>query len=323
MFLNFTSGDDYYSRKETNQSALKKILIHPQEYIKEISREDSLSDKYEKGYLNMGSMVDCLIFEKHLFDKMYASDSNSPPPQELSFINYIIEHNKEEVVSEDIYEAAFKYVAPKKKKIESFKEAINEVYYDYYQKRLNNPDILFLSEKEIEKAKQIAHSIDTHELSSIYFKANNENEEVIYQPSIFFEYMGLNMRSRLDCIKINHKEKIIIVSDLKTTSDRPSSFKYNFEKYNYGFQAAFYILAVRYFIKYLRPELENYTIKPFAFVVQSTVYTTLPLAYEVSQKTMYEKIMEVDIAVNLLKFHQQYGFEYTREEKEAGYILTI
>lgn len=322
MFLNFTDGTDYYARKETNQSSLKKILNHPQEYIKSISQDDSLSDKYEKGYLTLGSMVDCLIFEKEKFDQLYISDDNYPPPQELKFINYILEHNKDKDISQELYEKAFEDVGAKKKKVESFIEALEVTYKDYYQNRLSKPDAMFLSQKEIDKANNIANSILTHFLGRKYFVAD-KYEELECQPVILFEYLGESMRAKLDGIKINHKYKTILPSDLKTSADRPSDFRFNYEKYNYGFQAAFYTLAVKYWMKYIRPELADYTLLPFTFVIQSTVHSTKPLAYEVSQKTLFEKTLEIDQAISLLKYHKEHGFDYRREEIEAGYVLSI
>lgn len=313
---------EYKSNKRINQSLLKQLLIHPKEYQKIANKVDSIDEIYEKDYLNIGSMVDCALFESDKFDKRYAHEKQPPPPQILSFINYLIENSTEDLKYEHLYEDAFKHVGAATRKLDFFIKEVKK-YSDYFQNRLNNKGKLFLGDYEFDRCEAVVNSIENFDLYWKYVGRDKPNVELMYQAVILFEHNGIQLKCKIDSIKIDHETKDIYVTDLKTISDYTNEFHINFKKYNYGFQAVFYMIAVMYYVENIRTELKDYKIHPFMFLVESTNHTGSPLIYSVCQETMDEKFEEVNKALELYKFYEENGYERTKYEIDNNCIIQI
>lgn len=320
--LNFTKKK-YEELDYPNQSSLKKLLIHPKEYIKYQAKERTLKEEYDKDYLILGSMVDCSIFEPQEFYNRYAIEKDPPTGQTLDFINHLIpiyslnEDNKESISK------AVELTASKKHKEEYFINAIDTTYKDYFENRINNLGKTFVSKDLNMKCSQIVNSVKEFERFSELCDRTGKNQELIYQKEIIFEFQGVKLKSKLDSIKIDHDNKKIFVCDLKTTWDYPVSFMNKFYEYGYDFQATFYKIAMVQYILNERPELSNYNMENFYFIVESTMHTGYPLAFNFTEQKLTETIDVVAKVIDDYKFYKINGFERKREEVEGEFLLTI
>lgn len=318
------SDYEYFNIDRVNQSSLKKILIHPVEYIKDRERITTLDDMYSKPWLILGSLVDTMLCDPDSVSIHFKINKyNSISGQILTFINYLIEHSKTYSDIEKHYQKAFEATMSKQRKKEWFIEKLTE-YEEYLIDRIDNKHLVYVEPDTYKTAERIANSIGSlGVVNELCFK-KSKAEEAYHQLVVLFEHNGVELKAKFDSLKINHKTKEIIISDFKTTSKMVHNFKESFYDYNYGFQAAFYLLALQKLIA-LNPLLKNYTVRPFYFIVETTnpQYIGYPIVFEVSENIISQKLQEVEVALEKLIFHQNNGFKRTKDELENNCIILI
>lgn len=299
-----------------SQSRLKKILIHPRMYMS----KGPVIEEDEKIHFVIGNAVDCLITEPDKFEEQfYVLSAKAPSGQIKQFIDAMYELGNEN--------DAFSKVNSQKYKVEWFKEkmelADNKLYFDALKTGKSILDF-----KTYETITNITNSINSFEEYKKLLQG-----EIVSQLEIFWEYEGVDMKSKLDFIVIDHDGKSIQPIDVKTLGDSTASFKYSFWKRRYDFQAAAYQLALEHWKKG-NDKLQGYTILPFKFVVESSKYQGSPLVYEISPSSFdvglnggevdgryYEGFKQ---AVERLKWHMYHEqWDYTREQIEVGKTIII
>lgn len=118
----------------------------------------------------------------------------------------------------------------------------------------------------------------------------DDNEEYFPKFPIEWEYTTKSgkkvaCKSELDILKIDHKRKMIYPKDLKTTYDN-EGFEYNYLKYRYDLQAAFYHCAVRDWAN--KEGMEAYGIAPMEFIVGDTSYNNRrPVRYQTTTEDLF------------------------------------
>jgi len=147
----------------------------------------------------------------------------------------------------------------------------NDNAFDYYQTLLDNIGKTVIDISLLDKAKRVATLLKEDEFTKDVF---SEDDNLEYLPKFPIEWIyitkdnkQIKCKSEIDILKINHKELIINVLDLKTTFDN-ELFDYNYLKNSYYLQAAFYYLAVKYWAE--KNGMEDYHIIPMEFIVGDT-----------------------------------------------------
>jgi hypothetical protein len=142
-----------------------------------------------------------------------------------------------------------------------------------------------LLQSDYETGLQMIDTLKNHRFSENLFKAN-ENEELIFQLAILFKIDGVNCKSLLDKVKINHKSKKIYPEDLKTGDDL--SFMGNFNRYQYYKQAAMYTLAIDEWR--LENGFDDYEVMPFKFIYISKKNPYVPCIFEMDTEFTLDHI---------------------------------
>jgi hypothetical protein len=317
-YISLLENSEYDAFEAANQSSLKKILIHPNEYITALNRKKEV---ITKPYLVLGSLVDCLIFEKEQFDNNFILLTEKEPPNQINkFITFVIE-NEDYIDQVDLYKKALEFSEAKNRTVDYFKEQMNGPYGKYTIELRNSKNKTAINNDMLVKANQIISSLNSFEQFANIMTAQSKKEEVIYQPCIVFYYKDVLLKAKLDCIKIQHDKKRIIPSDLKTTYNYASEFKNSYIEYEYDFQSAFYTLAINYFKEMNYPD---YSIEPFKFVVESTSFIGSPLAFEVSQDSLEAGLAKVNEAIEELTYCKKVNnFKRKRIEEERNKLLTL
>ena len=98
---------------------------------------------------------------------------------------------------------------------------------------------------------------------------------------IEFEYLGMECKCEIDDLSIDHLNKKIIITEIKTSYDIMNAFEYTYLKRRYDLAAAFYYIAVNQ--KFKNDEnLDGYDIE-FQFLAVDTSKERLrPLIYKLS-----------------------------------------
>lgn len=126
-----------------------------------------------------------------------------------------------------------------------------------------------MSQEDYKLITTIVQSLQTHPISEDLFNFDEFNKEIFYQFPIYFEYEGVEMKALLDIVIIDHINKEVSIYDIKTIGDEVINFYKSYSRNRYDIQAVTYSEAMRYYLD--KNGMFNYKIKPFSFVVESTV----------------------------------------------------
>lgn len=144
----------------------------------------------------------------------------------------------------------------------------------------------YLHQSEYELALRMIDSLLYHKHTTGFFHVGF-NCEVIDQAIILFKLNGVDIRSMLDKVIIDHEAKTIQPLDIKTGTE--FNFMTNFYKFKYYYQAALYIAAIESIVQF-KEEFKGYKVLPFKFIYVSRQKPELPLVYQMPEKYI-EKVM--------------------------------
>lgn len=163
----------------------------------------------------------------------------------------------------------------------------NENAKTYFSELTENSGKTVVSPSLVDKSKYIAKFLMEDEYTKNLFK-ENLREEMYSKFPIEWKYRGIECKSEVDLIRINHTLHRIYLFDLKTTYDN-ENFEYSYIKHGYYIQAGFYYLAVKEWAK--ENGMEAYTIVPMEFIVADTSSNSRrPIRYQTSQKDLEASI---------------------------------
>jgi hypothetical protein len=80
------------------------------------------------------------------------------------------------------------------------------------------------------------------------------------------ELRGIECKGEMDKVFVNHEKRTIIIDDIKTTANSIWQFNSTFKRFNYGFQAAFYVELMR-----ASGSFDGYSIQFRNVVVESEI----------------------------------------------------
>lgn len=351
----FLTDVEKYSQSDAiNQSTLKKILIHPMEYLKYRLPEDEggLSEDEkkkisEKNHNIVGSAVDYLLSNPNgqLDDVFYVQKEPIALSDTLkSIMNEVFENIKlthPNTTDVDILNCKsmildlckeVNYGQAWKEETLWAKFLVPEVT-EYLKECFEKNGKIVISYENKMKAMEVVESLKTNKVTKKYFDAyNNPNYDVFTQLPLYWQYKSdvylFNCKSLIDLLIIDNERKSILICDFKTTSGYTSQFESSFFSYRYDFQAEFYTKALVWNLEN-NPDFskfKEYTILPFRFIVESTEHVGSPMIFKYNSLNISEdfklgdKLYErVGSAFNRLAYHKkndswQYKKEHTNGE---------
>jgi len=296
--------DDYFNDTErVSQSKLKRI-IKGVEGLKDVTEKELYYE--EKEHLIIGSAVDDLLTmgEQVFNNTYYVTIAEKPSGKTLSTLHKLFDNMMEIFDEEYVKFLSFSTIAQD--------DILTACEQEDFQSRYKTPTKINALEKysayfdELCKSygKQIITTDDKAKIDAIvdsfkksYFGwifnvANGEKDEenydeneidIHFQKPIYFDYEGVPSKALLDILLVNHDTKEIAIADLKTTGDSLINFKYSAMKFRYDIQAAFYISAVKEWMK-TKPEFKDYTLLGFTFLVENTINQNGAVSFDCSNE---------------------------------------
>ena len=288
----------YFESPALSQSALKKLLIGIDGYLKSNKQEKELYYT-EKGHFIIGSAVDTILTgEDGEFDKQYyvSELEKKPSDVEMSIIQMVfdsIPKNDFQIYDLRSYETFIDYAITQHNwqsnwKLETKINKIIDIGTDYFEdlKKGFGKQILTINDKKL--IDDIVISLRSNAVTNKYFDRNainrSKNIEVRYQVPIYFLYKDVNCKALLDIVVIETMpdDSITIqVIDLKTMAGNTLHFLTNLKKFRYDLQASFYTNAITTDITTFEPvySANKVTLLPFLFIVESNTNPGQPLVY--------------------------------------------
>ena len=264
-------------------SILSKLAFHPKAAKASMDREQKKTKS-----LDFGSLVDTLLTRPEDFESEYHI-INAKVPSE-GYMKLLTEYIRlrelyeEEAGSLDLFDkdttiltarsnVAFQSNWKDATIIEKFKEECKS-YLDEYEAAEGK---IIMSSFDNERANVLSYNAKTNAFTAKYFTPA-EGIEIHYQvPIIFKTPKGELIKSLLDILYIDHNNKTIQPSDIKTFSD---NFLKNYYSYRYYYQGGIYTFAAQAYA--IEHGLEDYTILPFEFLTLDTSGFENPTIYRMS-----------------------------------------
>lgn len=285
---------------------------------------DRSGDEVMSTAMQLGTVVDCLLFSPNEFDdRITVASCLAPTGQMGDFTTKLVEItiqslDEDNVVTRDIKEMmeeafnAVKYnrkgeeVAFKKKDFAylcaNFLGSDAELYYKTCRSQfgkvvvdLNLLDAAKKTKEDLETCewtKDIigAKSIPVGMIGDLSTKEPFEtiySLEVIDQLPLLFEVDGELFKGMPDRVIIDHLAKTITPYDLKI-SYTGEDFQYQYWKMKYYLQVASYYLGLHWYKTHDRPELAEYEIPGIEFIVGSSTLNSNPLLFSTNSLNINE-----------------------------------
>ena len=250
---------------------------------------DSLFDKIETPSLLLGSIVDTIITdgEDEFNNRFIVAEYPSIPDSIIQIIKELFNTYKDtcsniNLISNDaIINIAAQYNYQNNWKPETRAKVIKEKGFEYYNLLFISQDKTLVSQDMYNDALRMVDALRTSEATKWYFADNNPFEPEIeryYQLKFKATLHNVDYRIMTDLIICDHKNKELILCDLKTSGHEEYSFASSFLTWNYSYQARLYARVIAENIK-KDPYFKDFKLSNYRFIVVNKTNLT-PLVWE-------------------------------------------
>lgn len=309
---------EYYSEKRVSSSSFKWFETSPLLFRKMLDKE---IEQEEKRYFEIGKKIHMKILEPNEFDKNYIYLEYDKPKSEnqQKFCEDYITYPGRGSEVKAIYAYRKNYQADKlsddkvKEKAYELKKSLSK-YITYLKKRTEYKDILTKTDYDIvNTADSIVRShIAASKLLFLSAEDQMNGVENYNEQVVFFDFMGVECKSMLDRIVVDHKNKIIKLVDIKTTSDI-SNFSEHFVEFNYNRQMAFYWLALHNWFKDKNIDITDYTKETYIVCIQKGDLMECRV-FQVSEEYLSSGLDSIETLIPIIKWHQDNNsWEHTKD----------
>lgn len=302
----------YYENPAISQSGIKCFIESPVEFYNSFVIRNT--EVWDSPTLRFGRLYHTYVLEPEILNQKYTfCDINISPNIKQLVDNYILYKSFDKAFIASGYAESKK--ESWKNKLETDKTILE---YLEFLKTTETRDVIEKSDLERCKAMKgvlLASTILQKSLFKTYYDIEEFSE---YE--IFNNILGVDVKAKIDKIKISHTKKKIVIFDLKTTSAKnQEGFIKSMLEYRYDIQSAFYTQLVM--SEFSDLILKGYTIE-FVFVPQksSSPYQFLGLIsyYQTTNNRIFSNI----IKPTLLEMKDCYDTNKWTEDYRYSKILT-
>lgn len=278
---------EYRAVNMDSSSSLKEFSLDRRKYYKKYVLGEKVEEKDTQASV-MGKLVETLLMEPDEFDNRFhmSSIASAPTGLMLEFVEALYKFTTEatdedgnvtrsfEDISKDAYVASgfkIKYDAV----INKFVGSDAEIYYDEIRK-VRSKGLSVVTTNDASMAEKIVEELKTNEFTSHIVNLVNSSRYTIHNQMQVegYDVDGLKLKSMLDKVVIDHKEKTIQIYDLKCVWTVE-----NFYEEYYLYRRA-YIQAFLYHRAVLQTtEYQDYEVLYPKFIVCDSGNYNSPLIY--------------------------------------------
>jgi hypothetical protein len=282
-----------------SSSSLKDFSTDRKKYYKKYFLGEKVEDK-DSSAANMGRIVETLLMEPHLFDEKFYMSSciSTPTGLMLDFVEALyrvtrdatdekgkITRNFADISLEAYDKSGFKikYEAV----IGKFQGSDAEIYYNEIRE-VRSKGLTVVSSQDIANSEKIVNGLKTNFATSEIINLINSSRWEIYNQFPIEDYKidGLEFKSLLDKIVIDHDKQTIQVYDLKCTWS-VENFLEEYYLYRRAYiQAYLYWQAAISLTLDKESSLYEYSVPFPMFIVCDSINYYNPLIYTLSTEDM-------------------------------------
>mgnify|MGYP001577435170 FL=1 len=287
---------EYKKIAKVNQSSLKKILHSPGAYRAAVNKYEESTESH----FVFGSLVDDMLLAPKTVDDKYYKMADSDISTTLKLIaqhvyeaaklNPIDDSGKVLCPLHDIYyqdlilNAKRTYAYQPRWKDETAITNIVKSCSNYFNALIESNGKVIISIEEYNKALTCVAMLKSDKYTSKYLVKPSQNISIFTHVVLEFETEGVKCKAELDKVFIDHVNKTIQPIDYKTTGMPINGFKYEFWKYRYDFQAAFYKLGLSQDSKIIKLLEDGYELLNFRYIVVNSDGNDNPMIFVVPKE---------------------------------------
>lgn len=289
--------EEYFADGAVSQSYLKNLIAG----VDFLSADEKAMYYEEKGHFVIGSAVDVWLTQgKENYDAQFFSFVGKKPSDTImSIVKQVFDsacfddsapEGDLHQYSAYVLEAADAHAYSTNWKTETRVNKIMESGFEYFEQLKLAFGKQILGEVETSLIQNIVMSFQSSQFTSHYFK-DAPHIDVYHQVPIYFEVNGIYCKALIDKIIVDRDLETVTLVDIKTIGDSVSKFPSAVLKRGYNFQGAFYTKAYRELaLGIARSPIDmslnsSYTLKPFTFLVETTVHKTNSVTGETRYNT--------------------------------------
>ena len=281
---------------------------------------DKLFDKQETPSLLLGSIVDTILTDgEDEFNRRFVVAEYPDIPDSIIqivkalFNEFSVTHRTlESIPNEEVIGFASRFNYQNNWKPETRAKVIKEKGNRYYDLLYLTVDKTLVSQDMYNDALRMVDALRTSEATKWYFADNNPFEPEIeryYQLKFKATLHDVDYRIMADLIICDHKNKELILCDLKTSGHEEYSFASSFLTWNYSYQARLYSRIIAENIK-KDPYFKDFKLSDYRFiVVNKTTLTPLVWEFPYTHNTGDIKLESEKGYVRILKDPENIGKE--------------
>lgn len=287
-----------------SSSSLKEFSVDRRRYKKRyVDNERLEDDEFDSKASVTGRVVETLLFEKEQFDnRFYLSSIAKIPTGNMGDFAIALYKHTEAATDEsgnitrefsEIAEDAYKDSGFKWKMttvLEKFSGSDAELYYKELRE-VKSKNLTVVTTDDTTNAERIVDELKTNESTGkILNLVNSDRYTILVQHQVEgYKIDGLQMKSMMDLIIIDHKLKIIQIYDLKCTF-AVEGFLREYYLYRRAYiQAYVYLKAGEYLIDQLG--LEAYKVEYPKFIVCDSIGYMKPLIFTLNSDDIQDAYM--------------------------------
>ena len=160
---------------------------------------------------------------------------------------------------------------------EKIKEVMIDKAADYFKEKLNSRGKVHIKPEMWNNALEAASTLKTHDFTRMYFEAE-EGVEIFYQYKFVQVVHGVEVKGMLDCLVVDHNNKVVYPVDLKTGEAPVVMFDEVMLAHKYYLQASLYRQAMITIVNN-DPDLDGYQVATFEFVYMSKTNLFKPMIW--------------------------------------------
>jgi hypothetical protein len=291
----------YRAVKKDSSSSLKDFSQDRKKYYKKYIKGEKVEEK-ENHAANMGRIVETILLEKEEFDnRFYMSTANSAPTGlMLEFVEALYRFTKEatdefgvvtrtfEDISKDAYVASgfkIRYEAV----LGKFLGSEAEIYYNEIR-TVRSKNLTVVTTQDVSNAEKIVEGLKSNTVTAGVINLVSSSRYTVLNQLQIEDYKidGLELKSMLDKVIVDHEIKFITPIDLKCTWSVENFYEEYYLYRRAYIQAYLYYNAVVSLTTKEDSEYYGYTVENLQFLVCDSTNYMNPLIYTLSDQDMQD-----------------------------------
>jgi len=279
---NNKTESDYRAIVMDSSSSLKEFSMDRKKYYKKYFLNERVEEEENKA-ATIGRIVETLLLEKDEFDNRFymSSIASAPTGNMLLFVEALYKHSRVLSDFSDAVKMAYKdsgYKWTLDKVLEKFNGSDAEIYFKEI-KDVRSKNLTVVTADDVENAEKIVQELTTNEVTAEICNLTT-NDRFLIQNQVqveSYDVDGLECKSMMDKVIIDHKTKTIQCYDLKCVW-AVENFYEEYYLYRRAYIQAYLYKQACYEVKDML-ELEYYTVLNPSFLVCDSINYYHPLIY--------------------------------------------